>query len=192
MVDDDLSLLEKFRKGEKDAFNDLIQKYYRKVLNLVYRFYGCERHEAEDITQEVFLRTYRSLERFEGRSSFFTYIFKITMNLCLKKRKSKWRETPTEMEGALEHEPPAFQAKQESVEQHFEDTERQALVRNVVQSLPEEQRVVVILNRFNDMAYEEIADTLNITLAAVKSRLHRAKLTLKERLEPYMKEEERK
>jgi RNA polymerase sigma-70 factor (ECF subfamily) len=183
---DDLSLLDRFRKGDKDAFNGLIEKYYKKVLNLVYRFYGCERHEAEDIAQEVFLRVYKGIERFEGRSSFFTYLYKVTMNLCLKKRPHRWRETPSEMDESDTVNAPMFQKKVEAVEKDYLDQERSKVVREVIRSLPEDQRAVVLLSRFHDMPYEEIAQTLDISLAAVKSRLHRAKLILKERLAPYV------
>jgi len=187
-MDDDLSLLDQFRKGDTNAFNGLIEKYYTKVLNLVYRFYGCERHEAEDIAQEVFLRVYRGLERFEGRSSFFTYLYRVTMNLCLKKRPNRWREAPSEMNESAAMETPMFQKKVESVEGDLLQKEQARVVREVVLSLPEEQREVVLLSRFHDMPYEEIARTLHLSLAAVKSRLHRARLTLKERLAAYVQE----
>lgn len=180
-MDNDLELVQRAQKGDHDAFNGIIEKYYRSVLNLVYRFYGCEPHEAEDVAQEVFLRIYRSIGKFEGRSSFFTYLYKVTMNLCFKKRKLSSRKTSYLSE--LDDHAATLIDPSGSVETGYQKEELAKMVKEAVTSLPEEQRVVIILNKYQNMSYEEIAKVLNISLPAVKSRLHRAKLTLKEKLE---------
>jgi RNA polymerase sigma-70 factor, ECF subfamily len=180
-LDEDQELIQKIQKGNNEAFNGLIQKYYKSVLNLVYRFYGCGREEAEDSAQEIFLRIYRSIHRFEGRSSFFTYLYKVTMNLCFKKRVQMRKYCSVSIdelqEGALIPKEGA-----PSVEASYQREEMGKIIKDAVQSLPEEQRAVVILNKYQDLPYEEIAKVLAISLPAVKSRLHRAKLALKEKL----------
>ena len=184
-MDDDLELVRRAKKGEHDAFNGIIEKYYRSVLNLVYRFYGCEPHEAEDIAQEVFLRIFRSIGKFEGRSSFFTYLYKVTMNLCFKKRKSS--KAVASLDELQDHGAGLCDSRS-SVESDYQKEELGKMVHEAISSLPEEQRAVVVLNRFQGLSYEEIAQVLNLSLPAVKSRLHRAKIALKEKLAPLLGE----
>lgn len=178
-LDSDLELVWRVKQGEHEAFNEIIEKYYKPVLNLVYRFYGCEPCEAEDIAQEVFLRIFRSIKKFEGRSTFFTYLYKVTMNLCLKKRKSERRTSSLE---ELHVHAISISDPKGSVEMDYQREELGRIVKEAVHSLPEEQRLVVILNKFQGLSYEDIAEVLNISLPAVKSRLHRAKIALREKL----------
>lgn len=186
----DTELIEKFKTGDKLAFDILMERHFRAVMNLIYRFTGCTGREAEDMAQEVFLRIFRALPRFEARAKFFTYLYKVTMNLCLKERTAISRD----------------KNKLVSIDENWEDSdaprlniadpkgtpqdelERQELcerVRQAVLDLPEEQRAAVILYRYKELSYEETAEALGITLPAVKSRLHRAKLALKKALAEY-------
>lgn len=186
-VDDDLVLVERFKQGDTAAFEEIVTRHQRSVLNLVYRFTG-DASRAEDLAQEVFVRLYRALGGFEAKARFFTYLYKITLNLCLKDREREQRrraqslDTPSDdTHRAREVEDPTGSA--EDIAQRH-DTAR--IVREAVQSLPDEQRTAVILHRFHGLSYEELAEVLEISLPAVKSRLHRAKLALKDRLSAYM------
>jgi len=163
-----------------------MERHYKSVLNIIYRFYGCSREEAEDIAQEVFIRIYRGIRGFQGRSRFFTWLYKVTMNLCFKKRAVKRKDIPLSVEEMAENAD-AVEGRDSSAEKHLERQELSRAVKNAVMALPEEQRAVVILHRYHDISYEEIADTLGISLAAVKSRLHRARLNLKESLKEYVR-----
>ncbi|MDQ7822890.1 MAG: RNA polymerase sigma factor [Candidatus Eremiobacteraeota bacterium] len=182
--DVDRELVEKAKKGDHGAFSALMDRYYRTVLNVVHRFYGCTADEAEDVAQEVFMRIYRSLARFEGRSQFFTWLYKVTMNLCLKKREQRKRREWTSLE-EVQEKPPRGEER-DPVEAGYGKEELAKVVQEALSTLPEEQRSVVILHRYHDLPYEEIAKILNITLPAVKSRLHRAKLSLRQMLAPYV------
>jgi len=190
-LDEDLALVERFKQGDTAAFEKLVSKYQRSVLNLVYRFTG-ETNRAEDLAQEVFVRVYRALGGFEAKAKFFTYLYKITLNLCLKEREREQRkrtysldEKSNSEEGRAREVVDPLGSAEDEVERR--DTAR--IVREAVQSLPEEQRTAVILHRFQGLSYEELAEVLDISLPAVKSRLHRAKLALKERLTEYMNAE---
>ncbi len=189
-TDEDLRLMERVKAGDSEAFNLLMEKYEKTVINLVYRFTG-ERESAEDLAQEVFLRIYRAASRFEARAKFFTYLYKVTLNLCRNARaKAKRRRT-----NSLDSGPPGFEDQplsrlledpRGSAEEQIERQELSEVVREAVMSLPEEQRVAVVLQRFRGFAYEEIAEVLGLSVPAVKSRLHRAKLNLKKNLQPYL------
>jgi RNA polymerase sigma-70 factor, ECF subfamily len=187
ILEEDEELVHKIQAGDTEAFNSLMQKYYKSVLNLVYRFYGCGREEAEDSAQEVFLRIYRSIHRFEGRSSFFTYLYKVTMNLCFKKRVQMRKCSSTSIEELQEG---AIVPKDgiPSTEACYQRKELGKIIQDAVLTLPEEQKAVVLLNKYHDLSYEKIAEILHISLPAVKSRLHRAKLALKEKLAPLVEE----
>ncbi len=187
-MDEDLVLIERFKAGDLTAFDELMQRHYRAVLNLVFRFTGASGQAAEDLAQDVFLRVYRALPRFEARARFFTYLYKVTMNLCLKER-ARWarrRSRTVSLDGAWDDpDGPGMRAIPDpagSAQDRFERQEAAGEVRDAVMDLPEEQRAAVILHRFHHLSYEEITEVLGISLPAVKSRLHRAKLALQKRL----------
>lgn len=189
--DIDLQLMARVKAGDDEAFNQLMQRHERTVVNLVYRFTG-NREIASDLAQEVFLRIYRASGRFEAKAKFFTYLYKVTLNLCRNYRaKAKRRQTTSlsaTRTGFGGEELPTRDIEDPigSAEEQVSRLELSAMVREAVDSLPEQQREAVILQRFQGLAYEEIADALNLSVPAVKSRIHRAKLNLKERLAPYL------
>lgn len=190
-MDEDLVLVERFKRGDNSAFEALVKKYQRSVLNLVYRFTG-ETNRAEDLTQEVFVRLYRALGGFEAKARFFTYLYRVTLNLCLKERERDHRRRTYSLDDrGLEDDarPREVEDPLGSAEDEVERRDTARIVREAIMSLPDEQRTAVILHRYHGLSYEELAETLEISLAAVKSRLHRAKLALKDRLTAYVRGE---
>ncbi len=189
--DIDLQLMARVKAGDDEAFNQLMLRHEKTVINLVYRFTG-NREIAGDLAQEVFLRIYRASGRFEAKAKFFTYLYKVTLNLCRNYRaKSQRRQTtslnaPRNGYGGEELPTRELEDPTGSAEEQVSRLELSAMVREAVESLPEQQRKAVILQRFNGLAYEEIAEALNLSVPAVKSRIHRAKLNLKEKLTPYL------
>ncbi|HXE71976.1 MAG TPA: RNA polymerase sigma factor [Candidatus Nitrosotenuis sp.] len=187
-MDDDLGLLERFKAGDAGAFDELMQKHYKAVLNLIYRFTGVRGEEAEDLAQEVFLRIYRAAPRFEARARFFTYLYKVTMNLCLKERQRWSRRKTVSLDAVSDDNAPSAALRNladtgPSLQDSYERGEMAEAIRRAVMELPEDQRQAVILHRYHDLSYEEITEVLGISLPAVKSRLHRAKLALQRRLQ---------
>ena len=175
MMDADSELMLRVKKGEIAAFNQILEKYQRPIINFIYRFVDS-REEAEEITQEVFLRIYLARGRYRPKAKFSTYIYCIAKNLSLnalrKKRPQITSLTQPVPDSRLS---PAEALKKE---------EMQALVRKALDSLPNPQKTAIILNRYNDLSYEEIGKIMNLSLPAVKSLIHRAKENLKERLAP--------
>ena len=172
------------KKGDRDAFDDLMRKYYPRILNFAYRFIG-NRQLAEDLTQDVFLKVYNSAARYQPRSKFQTWLYTIAKNTCLNElRRIRGKmlsldDTVDVKEGELKKELPDPGADP-AVE--FLQKEKERQVRAAIHELPENQRIAVILKRYEDFTYAEIAATLAVTDQAVKSLLSRAKVNLKNKL----------
>jgi RNA polymerase sigma-70 factor, ECF subfamily len=179
MSTEDTILIQKFKAGELQAFDALVLKYQKFVFNLIYRFTGGS-NEAEDLAQEVFARLYRALPGFKAQSTLLTYIYRITLNLCLRARSA--RKDLSLEENLTGHK--------EGTETSYLKFEIQEVVRKALMALVPEQRAVVVLARYQDLSYNQIAGILKISLPAVKSRLHKALLRLKGLLDPYVKEGE--
>ena len=183
-------LIERCQRGDTQAFDELMARYETRVYNLAYRLLG-DAEEAYDISQETFLRVYRALPRFRGGSTLHTWIHRIVVNLCLDALKKQRRRPRLVQEAPLEEE-----AGSESLLDRLPDEtpgpetrvlsrERQSIVRQAIASLPRHHRAVLVLFDLEGLSYHEIAETLKINVGTVKSRLNRARLALKEKLEPY-------
>jgi RNA polymerase sigma-70 factor (ECF subfamily) len=189
--DVDLQLMARVKAGDAEAFNTLMKRNEKTVVNLVYRFTG-NREVADDLAQDVFLRIYRASARFQAKAKFFTFLYTVTLNVCRNYRAKAQRRQTTSLDATRKGQNGSDMPARElvdpigSAEEQVSRLELSAMVREAVDSLPEQQREAVILQRFHGLAYEEIAETLNLSIPAVKSRIHRAKLNLKERLTPYL------
>jgi RNA polymerase sigma-70 factor (ECF subfamily) len=186
--DSDAQLMLAFQKGELSAFEALLRRNYRNVLNFTYRFMG-RRDIAEDLTHEVFLRVYQNSAGYEPRSRFRTWLYTIAKNLCLNElRRKSHRMQSLDEPGLQEGEqlPKAIPDQSLPPEDHLIRKERIAAVRAAIDELPENQRIAVILLRYDDFSYEQIAATLDTSEKAVKSLLSRAKENLKKKLAPWV------
>ena len=183
--DPDALLMVEAQKGDKASFEALLRKYFSRIFNFLYRALGS-REAAEDLTQEVFIRVYRALPSYRHEAKFQTWLYVIARNLAyneLRKNKHKAFSLENVMmtdEGEVRH----HFADSNAVDPYreLENKETLFLVQQAVNSLPENQKTAVILQRFEGMSYEEIAATLGCSAQAVKSLLNRAKESLKDRL----------
>ncbi|PIV63622.1 MAG: RNA polymerase subunit sigma-24 [bacterium (Candidatus Ratteibacteria) CG01_land_8_20_14_3_00_40_19] len=184
-MDADCELMLQVKKGEVAAFNQILEKYQGPIINFVYRFVGS-REKAEEIAQEVFLRIYLARGRYRVRAKFSTYIYRIAKNLSLNTlRKRKLRIISLNQpipgkNGEIERE--FADSSQISPAEVLAKKEAGARVKKALDSLPAPQKTAIILNRYNDLSYEEIGKVMNLSLPAVKSLLHRAKESLRKRL----------
>ena len=189
-MDEDLELVKRFRAGDADAFELLVQKHRRAILNLIFRFTGSA-HEAEDLAQEVFLRVYRALPGFKFQARFTTWVYRITFNLCMRERsrraRRETRSLDLEKEGGGK-ELDFLPDPGPPVHDNLERVELRKAVQDAVAALPAEQRAAVILHRFHELSYEEIARVLDLSVPAVKSRLHRARGALRKLLASQLEE----
>jgi len=173
-------VLDRLRAGDPRAFEDLVLAYQHRVFAVAYRMLGS-RAEAEEAAQEVFLRVHRGLAAFRGEAKLSTWLFAITSRLCL----SCLASGTAQMERARESEMALANLANPGggAPEQLERLETEAALHQAIAELPAERRIVVILRDLEGLAYEEIADSLGLTLGTVRSRLHRARMELKKRLE---------
>ena len=183
---DDFSLVKAFQAGDQHAFESLVRRYQHQVANLVYVTMGS-RDDVDDIAQEVFIRVYKSLPRFKFDASFFSWVYRITMNLCIDEiRKRKIRKVLSLdflTEDALEKSRKNKDHSMPSDSMLLD--ERRQIVQSALQRLKPEHRDILVLREYKDLGYSEIAKALDISLEAVKSRIFRARSELKILLSEY-------
>lgn len=180
-------LIKKAIKGHTEAFESLILKYEKKIYNLcLYMLKDSE--EAYDAAQEVCLKIWRQLDKFEGNSKFSTWIYRITTNQCLDiLRKNKKRSQDISLFQSNEEDDQEWLLEGEKstteVSETIEKKELQEILSRAIHELKEEHQVVLILRDLENYSYEEIATILDLSLGTVKSRLSRARGSLKKILE---------
>jgi RNA polymerase sigma-70 factor (ECF subfamily) len=183
-------LMARIAEGDEDAFEILVNRHQTSVLNLVYRFIG-DRTQAKDLAQEVFIRVWQSARTYQPKAKFTTWVYRITANLCSNELKSarrkKWfsfNQSDEDSGAAIEER---FADSAPSAEDLLLEKERSRQISNALQSLPENQRMALILRRYDDLSYQEIAQIIGCSVSAVESLLVRAKRTLQEKLKNYEK-----
>jgi RNA polymerase sigma-70 factor (ECF subfamily) len=173
-------------EGDENAFEALVLRHQTSVLKLIYRFVG-DRTQAKDLAQEVFLRVWQAAKSYKPQAKFTTWIYRITANLCFNELKSsrrkKWFQflrPDADHETGTEEDLPD---RSPSPEYLLLAKERSLQITEALQRLPENQRMAIILKKYDDLSYEEIARILTCSISAVESLLVRAKRTLQEKLE---------
>ena len=178
---DDASLVQQTIDGDQQAFQRLIERYQERLFGLV-RHYTQSAVEVEDIVQDTFIKAYRKLESFQHQSSFSTWLHRIAVNTALDFLKRSGRspvqavEDPEVLPGIAQS--PAILPPQAGLER----AEIVAITQRVLEELPEIFRTVLVLREYEDMAYQEMADLLGISIGTVESRLFRARARFKEAL----------
>lgn len=184
--DAESSLLADIRRGDQRAFARLVSMHERNVYRICFRFFADE-NEASDAAQEVFLKVFKAIARFEGRSSLKTWIYRIAANTCITIAEKKKREK----EGLLQTMMHWWTSlKQDSPEDEILEREirqlNQQVVSEKVAKLPESYRMPVILKDIEGLPLEKISEILEIPVGTVKSRINRGRRLLQESLQAYM------
>ncbi len=181
---DDLPLIRKCLAGDDRAFAGLVQQYHGVLYRLAWRMLRSE-EEARDVTQEAFLRVYRALHTFDQSRKFSTWILRITTNLCIDRlRRRKMKTLSIDVDGGDEDRMPLILVDQgPTPEMRYGRTSVRETLDQLIKELPPIYRAVIELRHKQELAYEEIADVLEIPLGTVKARLHRAHRLLKDRLQ---------
>jgi RNA polymerase sigma-70 factor (ECF subfamily) len=190
MADPDTELMLRVREGDRAAFRDLVCRHQRSVIHFCYRSVG-DAWEAEDIAQKVFLQVYRSASRYVPSAKFSTWLFTIVRNTTRNELRRRQRHAADSLD--------ELTAKsEESGGRHFADDralspsrvlqqkELETRLQQAIQSLPENQRTALMLLRYEEMSYDEIAQVIGCSVSATRSLLHRAKANLKEVLNEYL------
>jgi RNA polymerase sigma-70 factor (ECF subfamily) len=175
---DDHALLARLRAGDARAFEDMVIRHQHRVFGVALRMLG-RRAEAEEIAQETFLRAHRSLDTFRGDARLSTWLYAIASRLCLNRLASADRRRVRHDEEALARA--ADEGATATAE--LERREREAAVRRAIGELSDERRIVLVLADLEGLSYEDIATALALPLGTVRSRLHRARMDLRQRLE---------
>jgi RNA polymerase sigma-70 factor (ECF subfamily) len=177
---DDQDLIEACRSGKTEAFGVLVRRYQDRLFPTVLRLTGCA-DDAYDLLQEAFLRAYSKLSRFQGESSFYTWIYRIAVNLALSSRR---RRRPVFRLGDFHQgeTDPACDKKDSDPSLPVERAERDQMIQIALDALAPDHRAVVVMKEFDGLRYEEIGAILGVPVGTVRSRLHRARAELRERL----------
>lgn len=176
---DEKHILTRARRGDVDAFEELVRLYEKRVYAVALRSSGCP-EDAADIVQEVFLRAWRSIESFRGDSGFSTWLFRITMNLCVDHARHKHAQPQTQpiVVGEEETERP-IRDTAPTPEEHLDNRELGRELAAALEEISEEHRRIVLLRDVSGLSYTEIAEILEISEGTVKSRLSRARIALR-------------
>ena len=183
---EDIRLMGLAGAGDMKAFEQLVERHQRLVVGTVGRMLGTNA-DAEDIAQQVFVRVWKNVRRYEPRAKFTTWLLKITRNLVFNELRRRSRHPAVPLQSEIdEEERPLKDEKATSPDATLLEHELQEAVDAAIAQLPETQRMAVILRRYEELSYEEIAETLDQSVSAVKSLLFRARTELRESLKRYL------
>jgi len=187
--DEDVAWMARIAKGDDQAFRLLVEKHQGAVIGTVAKMTNGSA-DTEDIAQQVFLRIWKSAKRYQPTAKFTTFLFTVTRNLVFNEtaKKSRRKESSMEEQEGDWHRSVACSDKTSQPDQKLAQLEMKEIVDNAIARLPEKQRLAVILRRYEQMPYEEMATVLELSVPAVKSQLFRARNSLREMLSEYLKD----
>ncbi|MDK2777663.1 MAG: RNA polymerase sigma factor RpoE [Pseudomonadota bacterium] len=184
----DRQLVARVQKGDQRAFDLLVIKYQHRILALVSR-YISDFAEAQDVTQEAFIKAYRALPSFRGESQFYTWMYRIAVNTAKNYLVSRGRKTPTRDIDLDDAEFFADEAKMKDIETPDGLLQRDQLkkvVFDAIDALPEELRMAVTLRELDGLSYEEIAEVMDCPIGTVRSRIFRAREAIDKKMQPLL------
>jgi RNA polymerase sigma-70 factor, ECF subfamily len=189
-------LVQRLKRRDEDAFREMIRTYQTDVFNLVFRMLG-NREEAEDLAQEVFVTVFKSIEGFRGDSKFSTWLYRIAVNTCKNRykylaRRMHHAQAPLDeisersMSGRDGGPVVSLQAQISRPDKMLEGLQLERALKQAIASLEEDQRALIVLRDIQGLSYQEIAKITSLPEGTVKSRLHRARMALKDKLKKHM------
>jgi len=186
----DVALVEQVRGGDVSAYDTLVRKYDRQIFRIAQHI-TQNREDAEDVMQDAFLKAYEKLDQFQGNSKFYTWLVRIAVNESLmrlrKRRTGKMVSIDEDVETEEGSVPRDLADWAPDPEQNYTQSELGEILRKTIQGLPPGFRIVFVLRDVEGLSTEETAETLGLSVPAVKSRLLRARLQLRERLSRYFR-----
>ena len=187
LTDDEL--IERSRAGVSEAFGELVERHQQRLFAGLLKMFGST-EQARDAVQEAFILAYQKLDTFQGHAAFSTWVFRIAVNAALtEKRRNKRGATSLEHNPDCPAEPVDYRSGSDPTEP-AEQSETQHLVQAALHALPEEFRTVLVLKEMEGFRYDEIAAILGIPLGTVRSRIHRARNELRQKLHVAIKDRE--
>jgi len=187
------ALVREFQAGNLDAYDKIAEIYQKKIYALSFNL-TRNQMDAQDVTQEVLLTLFKKVHTFQGKSAFSSWVYRITLNATYMKLRSKKKEPNVSLEDLL----PSYNTsgyQQDKIQDWSENTESllfanetRGVIQKAVDQLPEKEKVVFMLRDGEGLSTEKVSEILELTIPAVKSRLHRARLFLRKKLSPYFEE----
>lgn len=198
MTRSDVQLMLDVKAGDTTSFELLLQRYRSPLINFLYRMVR-DREQAEDLAQEVFLRVYRAREEYVPSAKFTTWLFRIATNLALNSvRDNRHRKMEVSIDAPItadaedgDEKPFEVADKHPDIEQHLVEEARKKMIRRAIEKLPEKQRAAVLLHKYQELDYGEIAKILSCSESALKSLLFRAYEALRVELAPLVAQTEK-
>jgi len=186
-IDQDLELMLRVRGGDAESFELLLHRHRTPLVNYFWRMVR-DPALAEDLAQEAFLRVYQARHRYQAEARFTTWLYRIATNLALNAIRDRKPVAWADGSAGREGEPASARLadSRPSVEQRMIESDRQRLIRQAIEALPGKQRAAVILHKYQEVDYQQIARVLGVSVSAVKSLLFRAYESLRARLEPLL------
>ncbi len=183
---EDVNLMTRAATGDMDAFEELVTRHQALVAGTIGHMLG-DNSDVEDLAQQVFLRLWKSVKRYTPRAKFTTFLLTITRNLVFNELRRRKRHASVPLQSDPEAEEMQLKDEQSSApDASLLERELQRAVESAITELPETQRMALVLRRYQDLSYEQIAEVLNQSVPAVKSLLFRARTELRERLKGYL------
>jgi RNA polymerase sigma factor (sigma-70 family) len=170
------ALIQRCLKGDQQAWETIVRQYWRKVFNVAYKFVG-KHDEAEDLTQDIFLKIFKSLDTFDRRANFQTWLISISRNLCIDHYRSVRKERET-IDRDVDANELAPTSKEPGPIASLEQRDRVVLLRQALAALPDTLRTAVLMRDIQELSYQEIADALRLPEGTVKSRINRGRTEL--------------
>lgn len=193
LSDPDVQLMLRAKEGDESAFNELVENYQHRLVAVFYHLVR-DQETAEDLAQEAFLRIYRARQSYVPSAKFSTWLFRIAGNLASNSRRSKGRRKEVPL--SIRDSGPIGVKSQEKVvadksgmmpNRQLARSEMRSVVNDALQELNDRQRMALLLHKFEGMSYADIGETMDMSAAAVKSLLSRARESLREKLEAYIR-----
>ncbi len=185
VVKDDSQLIEEALAGETVSFGKLVRKYQDRLYNTLVHVTGS-RHEAEDVAQEAFLQAYTKLSSFQGKSNFYTWLYRIAFNTSISRRRRRRSQASLDQVQEKTGCEPADPS--DAPDAQLQRQERVELLRAALNELSEEHRRILVLREIDGCCYETISEALCLPVGTVRSRLHRARIQLRDRLKQVLQE----
>jgi len=179
------------QKGDRDAFTELVRRYEGKVYALAYRIMG-NREDASDVLQDTFIQVFKKIKDFEGKSSFSTWLYRIAMNMCLMRKRKEKKAQIYSLDASLTTDE-GEELKRQLIDWSrdplatIENEELKNRLEQAISELPEQYRTVVLLRDVDGLSIKDVSEILKISVPNVKSRLHRGRLFLRNKLSDYFK-----